>query len=39
MTGVEKLTGATPNLGKHWESINWKKVKAEVKRLQMRIAK
>lgn len=39
MTGVEKLTGATPNLGNYWKSINWKKVKAEVKRLQMRIAK
>ena len=39
MTEVEKLTGATPYLSKHWESINWKKVKAEVRRLQMRIAK
>jgi RNA-directed DNA polymerase len=39
MTGVEKLTGATPYLGKHWKSIDWKKVQAEVRRLQMRIAK
>jgi RNA-directed DNA polymerase len=39
MTGVEKLTGATPNLGSHWKTINWSKVEAEVKRLQMRIAK
>ena len=39
MTGVEKLTGATPGLGKHWKSINWKKVQAEVRWLQMRIAK
>ena len=39
MTGVEKLTGAAPNLGKYWIAINCKKVKAEVKRLQMRIAK
>ena len=22
MTGVERLTGATPNLGKHWRQIN-----------------
>ena len=33
MTEVEKLTGATPYLSKHWKSINWKKVKAEVPRL------
>jgi len=39
MTGVEKLTGATPYLGKHWKSVNWKKVQSEVRRLQMRIAK
>ena len=39
MTGVEKLTGATPYLGKHWKSIDWKKVQAEVRRLQVRIAK
>ena len=39
MTGVERLTGATSGLGKRWKSIDWKKVKAEVKRLQMRIAK
>ena len=39
MTGVEKLTGATPYLGTYWKSINWKKVRAEVRRLQMRIAK
>ena len=39
MTGVEKLTGATPYLGNHWKSIDWKKVQAEVRRLQVRIAK
>jgi RNA-directed DNA polymerase len=39
MTGVEKLTGATPYLGKYWKSINWKKVQTEVRRLQIRIAK
>jgi RNA-directed DNA polymerase len=39
MTEVAKLTGATPYLGKHWKSIDWKKVQAEVRRLQMRIAK
>ena len=39
MTEVEKLTGAASGLGKHWQAINWQKVDAEVKRLQMRIAK
>ena len=39
MTGVEKLTGATTNLGNYWKAVNWHKVEAEVKRLQMRIAK
>jgi len=39
MTGVARLTGATPCLGNHWKAINWQKVEAEVKRLQMRIAK
>ena len=38
MTGVEKLTGATPYLGNHWKAINWQKVQTEVRRLQMRIA-
>jgi len=39
MTGVVRLTDATPNLGNHWKTIDWDKVKTEVKRLQMRIAK
>ena len=39
MTGVVKLTGATSCLGSHWKTIEWKKVKAEAKRLQVRIAK
>jgi RNA-directed DNA polymerase len=39
MTGVEKLTGAASNLGNNWKLVNWEKVKSEVKRLQMRIAK
>jgi len=36
---VMKVTGATPHEGKHWKAIDWQKVKAIVKRLQMRIAK
>ena len=39
MTEVARLTGATSSLGEHWKTIEWGKVKAEVKRLQMRIAK
>ncbi len=39
MTGVVKLTGAASCLGSHWKTIDWKKVKAEAKRLQVRIAK
>ncbi len=39
MTGVVRLTGATPSLGNHWKTIDWDKVKTEVRRLQMRIAK
>lgn len=39
MTGVVRLTGAAPSIGNHWKSIDWVKVKTEVKRLQMRIAK
>ena len=39
MTGAVRLTGATPCLGNYWKSIDWKKVRREVKRLQMRIAK
>jgi RNA-directed DNA polymerase len=36
---VMKVTGATAHLGKYWEAINWPTVKADVRRLQMRIAK
>lgn len=39
MTGAERLTGATPCLGVHWNAVNWRKVNTEVKRLQARIAK
>lgn len=41
MTGVMKLitTGATPAYGKTWKSIDWKRVEADVDRLQRRIAK
>ncbi len=39
MKEVVRLTGATPNLGNHWKTIDWDKVKTEVRRLQMRIAK
>lgn len=34
-----QLTGAPPTRGNNWNSIKWDKVEAEVKRLQMRIAK
>ena len=33
------LTGASPTKIVHWEQVNWAKVKNEVLRLQMRIAK
>jgi RNA-directed DNA polymerase len=36
---VTIVTGATPALGNYWKAIDWQKVKAQVKRLQMRIAK
>lgn len=36
---VTKITGATPTLGNYWKAIDWQAVKAEVKRIQMRIAK
>lgn len=39
MTVVERLTGAASNLGNKWKAIDWQKVKAMIKRLQMRIAK
>ena len=39
MTEVDRLTGATSNLGTYWKTIEWDKVEFEVKRLQMRIAK
>jgi len=39
MTGVEKLTGATLNLGSRWNAIDWRKAEKEVRRLQTRIAK
>ena len=39
MTEVDRLTGATSNLGTCWKTIEWDKVEFEVKRLQMRIAK
>jgi hypothetical protein len=39
MAVVEKLTGATLSLSEYWKSINWMKVEAEVRRLQVRIAK
>ncbi len=39
MSVGEKLTGATLSLSERWKSINWNKVEAEVRRLQVRIAK
>ena len=36
---VAIVTGAPPALGNYWKAIDWQKVKAQVKRLQMRIAK
>jgi len=39
MTVTVRFTGATSGVGKQWEGINWNKVQAKVKRLQMRIAK
>ncbi len=35
----KNAAGATLGLGNQWKAINWQKVKAEVKRLQMHIAK
>ncbi len=39
MTEVAKLTGASTGMGTYWNSIDWKEVQSNVKRLQMRIAK
>lgn len=36
---VMKVTGATTHLGEYWKAIDWSTVKADVRRLQMRIAK
>jgi RNA-directed DNA polymerase len=39
MTGVEKLAGATLNLGNRWNAVDWHRAGKEVRRLQIRIAK
>jgi RNA-directed DNA polymerase len=36
---VMKVTGATVHLSEYWKAIDWSTVKADVRRLQMRIAK
>lgn len=39
MTAMATLTGASPTDTKIWEAIKWRKISADVLRLQMRIAK
>ncbi len=39
MTGSDKDTGAASAKAKQWEAINWPSIEAQVRRLQMRIAK
>ena len=39
MTEILTYSGATSNFNRYWDSINWDRVKSEVKKLQMRIAK
>ncbi len=40
MTVIDKLlTGAVPATPSHWNEVDWHEVVAEVRRLQMRIAK
>ena len=39
MSAAEKLAGAAPDLGPDWDSIDWRKVRRNVRRLQARIVK
>ena len=39
MSAAETLAGAAPDLASDWHSIDWKKVKRNVRRLQARIVK
>jgi len=39
MAAIERLAGAPSTSGNNWKTINWQKVRREVRRLQTRIAK
>jgi RNA-directed DNA polymerase len=39
MAAIERLAGAPSTNGNNWKAINWQKVRREVRRLQIRIAK
>jgi len=39
MAAISRLTGAPSVSGNNWKTINWQKVRREVRRLQIRIAK
>src|SRR6266478_3676250 len=39
MSATAKFAGAAPEVAPDWHSINWKKVKRNVRRLQARIVK
>lgn len=39
MTALKTVTGAPLTERSAWDSVNWDKVRIEVKRMQMRIAK
>jgi hypothetical protein len=39
MAAIARLTGAPSINGNNWKAINWQKVRREVRRLQIRIAK
>jgi len=39
MSAAEKLAGAAPDCGPDWNSIDWRKVRRHVRRLQARIVK
>ena len=39
MAAIARLTGAPSANGNNWKAINWQKVRREVRRLQIRIAK
>ena len=39
MTALKTVTGAPLTEKSDWDSVNWDKIRIEVKRMQMRIAK